>query len=349
MKRVFFRTGTVLLAIAGIIFFTACTKDEPTPKPTPEGEGGGGTTPGGGGGSGGNGGTVAVTAIKLNKTTLELQINGRETLTATIEPANASVKIVTWSSSDEKIAKVSGTGEVTGVAAGTATITAKAGSASATCAVTVKKEEKPLAALEVKITGTISHTTYTKGQSGTVEFNRFPASVDEFKAVREKIGGEPHGAVALELMAMEMYRRDRNIGLECIKLTNTSTNANVVVDRLKELFGGDVNYNRPYQTAAYLKGAEPGNGYNPTKPYTVEVFVDPAKPYQKFDHYQSTVLSLRIKSKGRSHGSDGVSVLKTKRPGEPGEKGKFFIISSNTGMISQVAPISFEHEFNGLD
>lgn len=48
MKRVFFRTGTVLLAIAGIIFFTACTKDEPTPKPTPEGEGGGGTTPGGG-------------------------------------------------------------------------------------------------------------------------------------------------------------------------------------------------------------------------------------------------------------------------------------------------------------
>lgn len=349
MKRVFFRTGTVLLAIAGIIFFTACTKDEPTPTPPPGEGGGGGTTPGGGGGSGGNGGTVAVTAIKLNKTTLELQINGRETLTATIEPANAAVKIVTWSSSNEKIAKVSGTGEVTGVAAGTATITAKAGSASATCAVTVKKEEKPLAALEVKITGTISHTTYTKGQSGTVEFNRFPASVDEFKAVREKIGGEPHGVVALELMAMEMYRRDRNIGLECIKLTNTSTNANVVVSRLKELFGGDVNYNRPYQTAAYLKGAEPGTGYNPTKPYTVEVIVDPATPYQESGIFQSTVLSLRIKSKGRSHGSDGLSVLKTKKPGEPGEKGKFFIISSNTGMLAQVAPISFEHEFKGLD
>lgn len=347
MKKNSMIAKTVMFAIVSVLCCMACDKDEPNP--------GGGTTPGGSGGSGGNGGssgsggTVAVTAVKLNKTTLELQINARETLTATIEPANASVKIVTWSSSNEKVAKVSGTGEVTGVAAGTATITAKAGSASGSCTVTVKAEEKPLPPLEVKITGTINHTTYTKGQSGTVEFNRFPATVDEFKAVREMIGGEPHGAVALELMAMEMYRRDRNIGLECIKLTNTSTNANVVVSRLKELFGGDVNYNRPYQTAAYLKGAEPGTGYNPTKPYTVEVIVDPATPYQESGIFQSTVLSLRIKSKGRSHGSDGLSVLKTKKPGEPGEKGKFFIISSNTGMLAQVAPISFEHEFKGLD
>ena len=117
----------------------------------------------------------------------------------------------------------------------------------------------------MKITGKIDHTNYTKGQSGTVEFNRFPATVDEFKAVREKIGGEPHGAVALQVMAMEMYRRDRSIGLECIKLNNTLSNVNAVVSRLKELFGGDINYNRPYQIAAYLKGAEPGNGYNPTK------------------------------------------------------------------------------------
>ena len=34
--------------------------------------------------------------------------------------------------------------------------------------------------LDVSISGSISHTTYTKGQSGAVSFNRFPATVTEF-------------------------------------------------------------------------------------------------------------------------------------------------------------------------
>ena len=48
-----------------------------------------------------------LNAVKLDKTTLELQVNGHETLTATVEPANASVKIVSWNSSNEGVAKVS--------------------------------------------------------------------------------------------------------------------------------------------------------------------------------------------------------------------------------------------------
>mgnify|MGYP000055491832 FL=1 len=83
---------------------------------------------------------IPVTGVKLGKTTLALEVGGKETLTATVLPANAKEKGVTWSSSDATIAKVDATGgEVVGVKAGTATITATTtdGGFTATCTVTV--------------------------------------------------------------------------------------------------------------------------------------------------------------------------------------------------------------------
>ncbi len=83
--------------------------------------------------------TVPVTGVKLNKETLELFTDGSETLTATVEPGNATNKNVTWSSSDETIATVDNNGTVTAVGAGEATITSTAGGITATCVVHVRK------------------------------------------------------------------------------------------------------------------------------------------------------------------------------------------------------------------
>ena len=60
-------------------------------------------------------------------------------LTAIISPMNATANEVLWVSSDESIAKVDKNGNVTGVSAGTATITVYASNGlSASCVVTVK-------------------------------------------------------------------------------------------------------------------------------------------------------------------------------------------------------------------
>ena len=81
--------------------------------------------------------TVAVTGVTLDKSTLTLNVGETGTLTATVTPETATENTVTWSSSDDTIATVDKDGKVTAVAEGTATITAKAGDQSATCAVTV--------------------------------------------------------------------------------------------------------------------------------------------------------------------------------------------------------------------
>ncbi len=81
--------------------------------------------------------TVPVTSIKLDKSSVTLKKGETSQLSATVSPADATNKTVTYSSSNTKVAKVSSSGKITAVGGGTATITAKAGGKTATCKVTV--------------------------------------------------------------------------------------------------------------------------------------------------------------------------------------------------------------------
>lgn len=69
--------------------------------------------------------TVLVSSITLDKTTLSLAVGELAILTATVKPDDATDKNVTWSSSDESIAKVDN-GKVTALKIGSATVTATA-------------------------------------------------------------------------------------------------------------------------------------------------------------------------------------------------------------------------------
>lgn len=84
--------------------------------------------------------TISVTGVSLDKTTAAVTIGRTITLVATVTPEEATNKNVTWSSKNESVATVEN-GVVTGIAAGTATITVMTedGTKKAECEVTVSE------------------------------------------------------------------------------------------------------------------------------------------------------------------------------------------------------------------
>ena len=107
---------------------------------------------------------IEVESISIDKTSIQLKVGETVTLSATVNPSNATYKTVTWSSSDASIATVKD-GCVTALKLGTTTITAKAGEKTATCSITVVATEvssitldKSSASLKVGETVTLSAT-----------------------------------------------------------------------------------------------------------------------------------------------------------------------------------------------
>jgi Synergist-CTERM protein sorting domain-containing protein len=75
---------------------------------------------------------IPVTSIAISPSQKELYLDAGESVTLglTVSPSNATNKVISWSSSDPKVATVSGNGVVTGVSSGTAIIYAKSSDGS---------------------------------------------------------------------------------------------------------------------------------------------------------------------------------------------------------------------------
>ena len=91
---------------------------------------------------------IAVASVSLSQSAVTLEVGGTSNLTATVQPSNATNKVVSWSTSNQSVATVNN-GTVTAVAEGTATITATAGGESATCSVTVNKKVVAVTSIEL--------------------------------------------------------------------------------------------------------------------------------------------------------------------------------------------------------
>ena len=122
---------------------------------------------------------ILVTDVSLDKASLILKEGYTDTLTATIEPANATDKTVLWATSDNSVVAVDANGNITALKGGTATITATTtdGSKTAACKVTV---DAPIVAVDC-VTQKKSILTLIAGTSETLIANVIPGRASNKK------------------------------------------------------------------------------------------------------------------------------------------------------------------------
>ena len=147
---------------------------------------------------------IGVTSVTLDKTDLTLDVNDKATLTATVNPNDATNKTVTWKSDKPEIVEVDSNGNVTAKAAGTATITATADGKSASCKVTVNGQTTvPVASVELNqttleliagkeatLTATVKPDDATNKTVTWSSNNETVATVDNNGKVTAKAAGE---------------------------------------------------------------------------------------------------------------------------------------------------------------
>ncbi len=142
MKNLFYLFAVGTLVLAG------CDKggsnDGPEPKPQP----------------------VKVTGVTVDPKTYTLDFGAKFTLKATVTPANADDKTVTWASDKPAVVAVdAATGEVTGLTEGNATVTAKTKDGGFTASAVVTVNPKPVTYPITEKAGTLD---WSLAQNGTL-------------------------------------------------------------------------------------------------------------------------------------------------------------------------------------
>lgn len=197
----------------------------------------------------------------------------------------------------------------------------------------------------VSTKGTIDPKVWKAGQTASVSISKIPATLDEFKALQAKLGTTPEGCVMLQLVAFEMYNRDKKVGEACVKLNNTDINVPSVMRRLPEIFKKDPNdsYPRLHLVATFFDGATPSNGFNPKKPYTIKVRTSKTRQYERSQSLQGYVLYLEVYSSGYDTSWRSCEVVKQKGS-------NYYKVSNSPAMYTQCKEVDFDasEDYKGL-
>lgn len=128
--------------------------------------------------------TVNVTAVNISKTSTTLVEGATETISASVAPANATDKAITWTSSAPAVATVDATGKITAVKAGTAVITATSKNGKvASCSVTVTAKAAP----EVKVESVALSQSTMALKMGATESGSLTATIAPTNATNQNV------------------------------------------------------------------------------------------------------------------------------------------------------------------
>ena len=192
------------------------------------------------------------------------------------------------------------------------------------------------------LAGKINHEVLDLNNTASCTFDRFPWTIAKFQELQAQVSTEPQGAVTMVLIAMEIFRKYPVIGEKCLFLATTVNehdpnnpgrmSKDRIVHRLNELLRRtNDSYARPYQVAAFLKGAHQQNGYVPEKPYTVEVQAM-SFPYEYNSTLDAKFIQYYVLTGGKDSGKEIIRVIK------PWDS-KYFLVDNFPGLYSQVKEI----------
>ncbi len=101
--------------------------------------------------------------------------------------------------------------------------------------------------------------------------NNIPSNIEEFKALPQMSLTSPEETCAAFLCALALYVKDSSAGTEAMNMLRgprpmTPYDSQFLRDRLR---------GKEYLPLAYFEGADPGNNYEPRRPYVLNVMPDP--------------------------------------------------------------------------
>lgn len=132
-----------------------------------------------------------------------------------------------------------------------------------------------------------------KNTTWTVTFDKLPTKFDEFKDLPEAALKEPHQTGALLIMALCLWKNDKDIAIEMINFLKgpqklSPYDIQFISERLR---------NKEYLPYSYFEGSTPKNGYTPINPYKITLSTVPTsfdeKGYAKLYLQSSGADSLR--------------------------------------------------------
>lgn len=133
---------------------------------------------------------VNVKNVSVSPKSVGISVGETKTIVATVSPSTVYNKNVTYKSSDEKVAKVNSSGQITGKKKGNATITVKSKSDTskkATVKVTVKKVEYGIASIQIDNVTMQETLSVAVGNKKKIKIIGAQASIFKFKSSNTKI------------------------------------------------------------------------------------------------------------------------------------------------------------------